>query len=201
MHASVRDVWLAFNERFEGRLPFMYLDVRGLVTTGVGNLADPVDLALRMPWDFPALHRAWEDKVRAEWALVKSRRDLINSPSAFKRITDLRLTREGIDAIVSEKLNANEEHFARECWIGWATFPADAQLGIHSMAWAMGSRFYRKFPKFTQAAGRHDWVTAAAECTISERGNLGVRGRNEANRALFLRAAQTQSELGKVHWP
>ena len=34
----------------EGRLEFMYLDVKGLVTIGVGNLIDSIADAQRLPW-------------------------------------------------------------------------------------------------------------------------------------------------------
>ena len=38
MHMSVRNYFIKFNEPIEKRVPYMYLDVKGLVTIGVGNL-------------------------------------------------------------------------------------------------------------------------------------------------------------------
>ena len=40
MHASVRDYFIEFNEPIENRVPYMYLDIKGLVTIGIGNLFD-----------------------------------------------------------------------------------------------------------------------------------------------------------------
>ena len=40
MRTSVQQVWNEFNNPPERRLNFMYLDVKGLVTTGLGNLTD-----------------------------------------------------------------------------------------------------------------------------------------------------------------
>ena len=43
MHQSVEDAFLQFDEPLEGRVHFMYLDVKSLVSTGVGNLLDQDD--------------------------------------------------------------------------------------------------------------------------------------------------------------
>ena len=48
MYDDVRAAFLSFTTRLEGRVPYMYLDIKGLVTIGVGNLIDPVDLALQV---------------------------------------------------------------------------------------------------------------------------------------------------------
>jgi hypothetical protein len=36
MHQSVQDAWVPFNSPLAGVVNFMYLDVRGLLTTGMG---------------------------------------------------------------------------------------------------------------------------------------------------------------------
>lgn len=199
MHTSVRMIWPEFSRRYEGRLPFMYLDIKGLVTTGIGNLADPVSLALRMPWRSADGSTATDAAIRAEWAAVKARKDLIQDPAAFKGVTELRLSSDGIDQIMTSKLLQNEA-IIRQVWPAWDTFPADAQLGVLSMAWAMGPYFWQKFPRFTRHIAARDWTRAADECLISETGNPGVRGRNVANRACFLDAAFAEREITRVHW-
>src|SRR5262249_1550380 len=40
MRDSVRTAFLPFSEPLEARVPFMYLDIKSLVSTGVGNLLD-----------------------------------------------------------------------------------------------------------------------------------------------------------------
>jgi GH24 family phage-related lysozyme (muramidase) len=193
MHQSVRDVWEPFNRKYEGWLPFPYLDVRGLVTVGMGNLADPIELALRMPWG------ATTAQVRRDWGLVKSRQDLRQRPGAFEALTTIRLSDVGIRAIVAAKLLANES-VLRLVWQSWNDFPADAQLGILSMAWAMGPVFWKKFPKFTDRVTSRDWAGAALECKINETGNPGVARRNIADRKCFLDAAFVSSAFTRVHW-
>lgn len=41
MYPSVTSFFRVFNEPLEGVVAYMYLDIKGLVTVGVGNLIDP----------------------------------------------------------------------------------------------------------------------------------------------------------------
>ena len=48
MHASVKNALSNFLKQYEGKVNFMYLDVKGLVTVGIGHLIDPVNMALKL---------------------------------------------------------------------------------------------------------------------------------------------------------
>jgi hypothetical protein len=50
---SVRAYFPILTAPLEGVCTWPYLDSRGLVTTGIGDLVDPIELALPLPW-----HRA-----------------------------------------------------------------------------------------------------------------------------------------------
>jgi hypothetical protein len=56
----------------------MYLDIKGLVSIGIGNLIDPINLAM----DLPFVHKddinvaASTDEIETEWQTVKGRQDL-----------------------------------------------------------------------------------------------------------------------------
>jgi GH24 family phage-related lysozyme (muramidase) len=52
MFSSVQSAFRSFTEQFEGCVSFMYLDVKGLVTVGIGNLVDPVGVAQALPFRF-----------------------------------------------------------------------------------------------------------------------------------------------------
>lgn len=83
-------------------------------------------------------------------------------------------------------------------------YPADAQLGILSMAWACGPGFPRTFKNFTRSVLNGDWAGAAASCKIREAGNPGVVPRNKANRTCFGNAAiviQGNLDRERLHWP
>jgi hypothetical protein len=203
MYTSVRSAWLGFNKPFEDRLNYMYLDFHHdktgrldpLVTTGVGNLIDPMREALSLPWFHagnPAA-LATPDEIQAEWQMIKSHTEL--SPRggrAFGAIHTLELSDEAIDALCMRKVADNETfmkaHVAE--FAAFDTWPADAQMALLSMAWGMGAGFaVGHWPKFRASCAALDFDKAADDCRMSEVGNPGVRPRNDANQRLFRNAA------------
>lgn len=203
MHASVRAAWHQFSEPFEGRVPHMYCDVLGLVTCGVGNLIDPIEAALVLPWRRADGTLASAAEVRMEWNNVKSQKEYLRKRH-YKfagQLTGLRLSDEDIDALVQRKLQSNDLVLAR-AFPGWDGWPADAQLGASSMAWAMGPGFPSTFKNFTRYANGGDWIAASVACkiatvakrkradgTIEEIPNPGTIPRNQANALCFRNAA------------
>ena len=184
---AVLEVWDPFSVRFEGRVPFMYLDRLGLVTTGMGNLIDPIEQAHLLPWRRLDGTLATTEEVTACWGLVKGHTELCQRGGmAYGKLTgnNLRLSEGAIDALIQRKLFANERELKRR-FPDFDTWPADAQLGIHSMAWAMGAAF--GFPKFASAVNRRppNFRLAASECHMWN----GAPARNAANEALFIAAA------------
>jgi len=186
----VRRHWVAFSAPLEGVVPWMYADVKGLVTTAIGNLIDPVSYALALPWVRRDGSAATPAEVVADWQRIKGDASMARlGHRAAERVTSLRLTPEGVEAVVLRKLDEVDAQLAQR-WQEYETWPADAQLAVLSMAWAMGAAF--DFPKFDAAVRRALWLVAAHECTISERGNPGVAPRNQRNRLLFGAAHRVQ---------
>ena len=80
MHASARTAWQGFITKHEGNIGYMYLDTKGLVTIGIGNLIDPLSLALPLPFQFkignragaPAGRLATPKEIEAEWRSLKN---------------------------------------------------------------------------------------------------------------------------------
>ena len=72
MQDSVRAAWCDFNRSLEGWISWMYLDVLGLVTTGMGNLIDPMSTALGLPWVDETGTQGSQNDIAAEWRAVKS---------------------------------------------------------------------------------------------------------------------------------
>lgn len=210
---SVIDKFAAFSESFEGAVSWMYLDILGLVTVAIGNLIDPMPMALGLPFvDKTTGVPATRDGIAAEWSQVK------NHPTAAKQghrvlegLTRLRLTPEGIAQVVNEKRELNEgilkkrfhctQHtdcaahpdLGAECpTFGFLSWPADAQLATHSMAWACGPMFH--FPSLEAALKARDFAKAAATCHIDDSHNPGVTPRNAANKKMYTLAAKVVSD-------
>lgn len=187
MKQSVRDAFVWFTSPLEGVVHFMYLDVKGLVTTAIGILIDPSAVALTLPWFRPDGIPASQAEIAKEWIYVKSRQDLkLQGGMAYGRITKLRLTDNGIKNTVNRKLDSMDSTLNNR-FPNYDEWPADAQLATLSVAWACGPMF--NFPKLAAALRECDFATAAIECKISEVGNPGIKPRNKANKLLYQNAA------------
>jgi GH24 family phage-related lysozyme (muramidase) len=191
MQASVRAAWCDFNRSLEGWISWMYLDVKGLVTSGMGNLIDPAGAALTLPWVDGTGAAASQADIQAEWQQVKGNLALAHQgANAAKQVTTLRLGDSDIGALVLAKLDHNENILkSYAAFSRFDAWPADAQLGLLSMAWAMGPGFGPNFPHFAQAVDAGDFATAAGDCEMNASANPGLVRRNAANRQAFLYAA------------
>ena len=211
MRPTVSEVFPMVSTIFEGRCSWMYLDIENLVTTGVGDLIDPMPLAQQLPWMKPDGTPANDAEIALEWTLVKNRTDLAqHGGSAYAVLTKLRLSSAAIDVLVRNRLMQMEAIFTVRFEPGvWDALCADAQLGCLSMCWAMGPKF--QFPKFMAAIAEGNFAEyvagsgeeddelvegcAAMECYIPDAKNPGLVPRNKFNRQLF-EAAQRVSDQG-----
>mgnify|MGYP006266444431 CR=1 FL=1 len=204
MRASVLQAFPGFTAGFEGRLPFMYTDNKGLVTTGVGNLIDPIAAALVLPWKRSDGNDASQDEISAEWHKVKDAYPAVQS-TADRSLATLHLEPADIDRLVASKAKSNED-VIRGQLPGYDSWPADAQLAILSMAWAQGPSFHSwphllvalgaSTPDFLAAAGNPGNASsdtgARGQAWLNDVGNPGLRPRNLANKVLFQNAARVQ---------
>ena len=208
MHQSVINALPAFLTQFEGKVNFMYLDVKGLVTIGVGHLIDPVNMALKLEFGPKGGNgRVSGGEVTAEWQNVKSRRDLISKgAAAFDAITTLALTENGIKKMVTDDANAIENYIktngsAQKFYADFDNWPADAQLGFMGVAWGgipIPQFGWHKFPEACRVA---DWDTAAVQSKIT---SAIAAGRNEAHKLMFMNAAAVKSNgdnITQLCWP
>lgn len=205
MHQSVIDRFREFSVRFEGLVHWPYLDVKGLVTVGIGNLIDPVSSALELPWvieDTGML--AGPQQVIADWNALKSQQRLSKLHFNYARpVTKIRLTDEGVDALVRKKLLANEAHM-RKYLPDWDAWPADGQLFASSMAWAVGAGWVQIFKNCTAFLLKGDWDNAAKCAAIKTEGNPGLVPRNAANQVCLHNAktvAGRRLDPSVLYWP
>jgi NTP pyrophosphatase (non-canonical NTP hydrolase)/GH24 family phage-related lysozyme (muramidase) len=205
LHQSVIDKWWEFNQDLEGVCFHMYLDVKGLLTTGVGNLIDTPAEALRLPWLRNSDNvYATKDEILAEWNRIKAMQDKAHVGGGnFKKWTTLHLTMGAVQDLVYFKLRANHAFMKRDL-PDLDYWPADGQLGLHSMAWGLGAGFLRngKWPNFTKAAKAGDFLGMRDECEI--RGKGTTQTRNARNKLCFENADHVFIKRGdaeRLYWP
>lgn len=184
---SVRAVLEAFTVPFEGRCAWLYLDQHKpdpLVTAAIGNLADPLPLAVAMPFRVGLTGPlATVEQVAAEWKAVKAMVDLsARGGEAFEAVTRLRLDDEGIALVFNRKRDEFDTDLAKR-FASYPSWPADAQLGALSIAWAAGADWAA--PKFAGHANARppDFLGMADESAVHT-------ARDPTNRTLFVNAAQ-----------
>lgn len=211
MYPSVRAAFPILTKPLEGDVPYMYTDVLGLVTCAWGNLIDSVPAAIAAgAWIVRATGAlATTAEIAAEWHTVKD-----NRIAAFHGPRPLYLPDAAVTALAYRRLDANELYLSRR-WANWGAWPADAQMGAHSCAWAAGAAW--RAPHFDLAVSSLDFLTCAGppgdagkdpskrgEAWLNDTGNPGLRPRNLANKVLFANAAEVVS-LGLARdvlcWP
>ena len=202
---SALDGFWPITKKLEGdSLTYMYQDDRGLVTTGTGNLIDPVSAAIAAgTWYHPDGSAATDAEVTANWQLVKDNddRSLFSTRATGIDGNDLRLSADGVAALGNNKLASNLVYL-HKYFPDFDKWPADAQLGTMLMSWGLGPAFSVNYPSFTKAVNAllPDWKEASAQSTWS---NI-TRARDTAQRTMFLNAAasqQTGMDPSIIIWP
>lgn len=192
--------WLAFTEHFEGGVPYLYADIRGLITIAFGNLVDPMSTALELPLRHPGGVPATKAEISAAWLAVKGDPHAAAYGHLYAlKLSTLRLTREGMAGLALGKLASNNVELLRRL-PDLEDYPACAQMALHSLAWACGAG--ANFPKLFAACKVRDWDAAAVHIVINEwttddKGarilNRGLVPRNVANRILMRNAARVEA--------
>jgi hypothetical protein len=211
------DHFTPFTQEFEGAgTNYLYTDSKGWVTTGIGNKVDDngdPSPALVLPWRHGVTGPlASQDEIRAAWNTVKSAYPEIQS-TASKSLTDLRLDAQGMAAIVNTHLKGDHDYLQGH-YPGMAAWPADAQMALHSIAWAWGPAFANVWgvegEKFLAAANGllPDFATMSnimqSASKNEEARNAGLIPRDEANVQLWSNAADVlakNADRSKFYFP
>jgi GH24 family phage-related lysozyme (muramidase) len=199
--ASVVNSFVAWSKPLEGYTNFPYTDAHGLVTTGMGNLIDslasgqtmggtcgsgtstpcgqatPTGTARALPWA--------PNNLDADWAAIKAAWPGTQS-LACKGLTSSRLSDEAIQDLIASKMKENEAYILQGL-PNFAQAPADAQLAVYSMSWAMGPAFTKTWTQFRNAFNAGDYATAAAQSHMK---GVGIDMRNLANKLLLTNASK-----------
>jgi len=172
----------------EGSIPFMYLDARGFVTVGVGNLlktlveAQNINFVMRETGS-----TASDDDIAEDYNAVRVRPYGQGYPaSSFKAYTKLDMPDAEINALLDRRI-AGFEAGLRDDFLGFLNYPDQVRLGLIDMAFSLGNHgLVTKFPALTAAARAGDWATCGKEC---RRRGISV-ARNEEVKKLFEAAGE-----------
>ena len=178
-------------ERYEGRVPWMYLDNAAPpnVTCGVGYLIASVDEACRLPWhhvlDGLPASRA---EIAADFLRVLAMRGGLRA-AAYKGA--LRLATADIDAEGFRRLRTFLDGLP-DVFPDFIGFPAGVQQALLDLAWNCGLTAPRGLAGWTRLREAcnsipPDWKTAAAQCrTANPNNSLDREHRNDWRSSCFI---------------
>ena len=172
----------------EGCINHMYLDTRGLVTIGVGNLLATESSATELPFIDRETHReASSVDIASEYRLVKSQRRGMVATS-YAKYTHLILSEQTIDHLLEGHIYRFVRGLEQEL-TEFEHFPEPAQFALLDMAFNLGvAGLIGKFPSLMRAVKQREWTVCAKEC---HRRGIG-EARNRETERLFLLASQQE---------
>ena len=197
----------------------MYTDAIGCVTTGYGNLIDcaatnssgKVDCTGCSTPPVSATSLGWlrnstgvlasPTEVVGEWQTVKNGGAAYRSTAAAK-VTTLHLSADTIQTLFNS-VTASDEAAIRKFIPKYDSIPADAQLALLSMSWAMGTAGLDSFKTLVNAinASPPDFTTAANESHMQ---GVGIDARNAMDKLAFQNAATVianKLDPSALYWP
>jgi hypothetical protein len=210
---NVEHIFPQYSLSLEGGFLSLYVDVRRLVSCGIGFLADPIDRALALEW-WIGDRRAVDREVIDDWHALKDRalkmsdNDMQHWTATMQApLTSVRLRQDYVDQLIIKKLHDNYDYIQAHLIPGLGAIPADALLAVMSLSWAVGAGFDKTNPprtEFVTACNNSDWQMAKAHARLRETGNAGVIDRNKRQDLCFDNATTVAArglDPAALWWP
>lgn len=176
-------------EKYEGRIPYMYLDSRGYVTVAVGNLLATVEDAQKLPFIHADGSPASADEIAADYNAVKAQ-PVNKVATYYQPFTRLHLSDETIDQLTDDHIDSFYKEL-KVIYSNFDDFPEEVQLATFDLIFNLGmTKLKNRWPKFNGCIAENNWQGAAEECQ-----RRGVaQSRNDYVKDLLLKAASDQSQ-------
>lgn len=163
----------------------MYLEAKGLVTTGTGNLIDTVKGAQALPWLTKDNKLATPAQVEAEWKQIKARQSIKSQGGyAYIKYATLHLSEDTVDALL---FSVTDRFWSimKGTLPDLESYPADAQLALMDLAWQNGPAFLTSWNDTRESVRAKDFAKTAKVIASS----LKASPRTTFRTRLFMNAA------------
>lgn len=156
---------------YEGYSPYMYLDIKGLVTVGIGHQIDGVKAAAKLPFH-DRKTKTQSHAIHKENAYLKVLNSGIKDGllRAFENVTQIDLNPADIRDIFKDDINI----FIRELkqnnrFPDFETYPGLVQRGILDLVFNFGVPiFFDLYGQFQKALSERNWIEVANQSTRKE---------------------------------
>jgi GH24 family phage-related lysozyme (muramidase) len=191
LNANVRKTVFANLERYEGRVPHLYLDSRGYVTVGVGhcvrNRNEMARLTMMTGGAGVPMQAATLKQKQDEFDTV-SKLPANRAADSYEKHTKLMMRDQDIDGLLHKHIDsfygslAGAYCKAKGYPKDFDTLPQNVQLALFDMVFNLGATGLSKFTQFNKSIKDGDWNKAVTQC---ERVDVGG-DRNEYVKKLLL---------------
>lgn len=170
-------------KRWEGVIPYLYLDSIGLVTIGVGFMLPNVFAASTLPFVNPAGEPSTQTEIASDFNRVKSLPSN-KLPTYYHSFSSPLLPQAEINRLLAANV-ASFEISLRRMYPDYDAYPDSVKVGLIDMCYNLGAaKLQAQYPKFNRAVQTHNWILAADQCHR----NGPSAERNEFTQKLFLEA-------------
>jgi GH24 family phage-related lysozyme (muramidase) len=173
----------------EGNVGHMYLDTKGLVTTGIGNLVKTPEAARKLPWvDTETGKPATPEQIDQAFATVHGMNKGLKA-GEYGGATTLRLSTNVVRDLALGRLDREFLPGLRRQFPHFDSYPAPAQRALVDMIYSMGEGGIARYHNLRAVCEAGDWTAAAGECHRKD----GRNSRNAWTSNQFLKAATINS--------
>ena len=149
-------------QSFEGCTTWLYCDVRGYVTVGIGNLVASPEACMALPFVRKKLDlHATDAEKTAGWRKVKAAYDKGKSAAYYKTVCDLRLDLDHVKALCARRIETEFVPGIKRVLHGFDDFPLPARRALVDLAYNLGVGGLSKFVNLLAACQARDWAAAA----------------------------------------
>lgn len=149
--------------RWEGTVPYMYLDSVGLVTIGIGFMLPNVYAASTLPFVNTDGSPSTQEEIAADFNRVKSLPQN-KLPTAYHSFSSPLLPDAEIVKLTASKINSFEVSL-RRMYPDYGIYPDAVKIALIDMIYNLGAaKLQAQYPKFNAAVRAHDWQLAASQC-------------------------------------
>ncbi len=163
------DDYLPIARRFEGDIPWLYLDTVNKVTVGIGHMLPNAAAVSAIPLARNGQAASEADKQAAYAAVAAATDRALRGANAFQDLSDLRIDADQSAVLFRGKfaeIFAETQRLFRTVGGGFAAWPVRVQLATFDMAYNLGPQgLYSGFPTFrTKGLAVGDYQVCAEEC-------------------------------------
>lgn len=176
--------FIASLKRWEGSVPHMYLDTKGFITVGVGNLLATVSAAMDLSFML-GKEVAFSHEIHADYSRILRMTPGL-SAGAYRNKSSVTLLEEDIDRLLRKRLDTEFLPGLAKLLPGFSRFPRSAQIALLDIAFNCGVNGLAKFKNLRASVAAGDWIAAGRSSR-----RAGARDeRNAWTRRQFAAAAQ-----------